>query len=139
MVSQVLHAPALLHALSGLRFGHPVHLYQHIGSTQDEARRQARAGAPEGLLIVAEEQTDGRGRAGRRWVTAHGTALAFSLVLRPSTTAARGGELSMLAGLAVCEAVEQISGLPAVLKWPNDILVGGKKAGGIIAESAASA
>ena len=139
MLSQDLHAPALLHGLSGLRLGHPVHLYQHIGSTQDEARRQARAGAPEGLLIVAEEQTAGRGRAGRRWVTAPGTALAFSLVLRPPATAARGSALSMLAGLAVCEAVEQLCGLPAMLKWPNDILVGGRKAGGILVEAAATA
>ncbi|MEP7356833.1 MAG: biotin--[acetyl-CoA-carboxylase] ligase, partial [Anaerolineales bacterium] len=139
MSSQVLHAPAVLHGLSGLRFGHPVHLYQHLGSTQDEARRLARAGAPEGLLIVAEEQTAGRGRAGRRWVTAHGTALAFSLVLRPATAAARGGELGLLAGLAVCEAVEQVTALPAALKWPNDILLGGKKAGGILVEAAASA
>jgi BirA family biotin operon repressor/biotin-[acetyl-CoA-carboxylase] ligase len=139
MSSQVLHAPALVHGLTGLRFGHPVHLYQHIGSTQEEARRQARAGAPEGLLVVAEEQTAGRGRAGRPWLTAHGTALAFSLLLRPATSAARGGELSMLAGLAVCEAVEQAIGRPAVLKWPNDILVGGKKTGGILVEAAATA
>src|SRR5205085_8774632 len=100
------HAPALVHGLRGLRLGHPVHLYQHIGSTQDEARRMARARAPEGLLVVAEEQTAGRGRAGRTWVTAHGTALAFSLLLRPALAAARGGQLSMLAGLAVCEAVD---------------------------------
>ena len=139
MSSPVFHAPALLHSLSGLRLGRPVHLYQHIGSTQDEARRLARLGAPEGLLIVAEEQTAGRGRAGRRWVTAHGTALAFSLVLRPAAPLASSGQLSMLAGLAVSEAVEQVTGLPAALKWPNDVLVGGKKTGGILAEAAASA
>jgi BirA family biotin operon repressor/biotin-[acetyl-CoA-carboxylase] ligase len=136
MSTQELHAPALVHGLSGLRLGHPVHLYQQIGSTQDEARLRARSGAPEGLLIVAEQQTAGRGRAGRQWVTAHGTALAFSLLLRPAGGAALGGELSMLGGLAVCEAIEQVVGLPALLKWPNDILVGAKKAGGILVEAA---
>jgi BirA family biotin operon repressor/biotin-[acetyl-CoA-carboxylase] ligase len=134
--AQLLHAPDLVHALSGLRLGCPVHLYQQIGSTQDEARARARGGAPEGLLVIAEEQTAGRGRAGRRWVTAPGTALAFSLVLRPAIPAARSGELSMLAGLAVCEAIEQAAGLPAMLKWPNDVLIGDKKAGGILAEAA---
>jgi BirA family biotin operon repressor/biotin-[acetyl-CoA-carboxylase] ligase len=135
-VSEPLHAPVLLHRLAGLRFGHPVYLYQQIGSTNDEARRLAQANAPEGLLVVAEAQTAGRGRAGRRWLTPPGSALAFSLVLRPNVPAAQAVRLTMIAGLAVCEAIEQVAGVTAALKWPNDILVAGQKTAGILVESA---
>src|SRR2546427_1102691 len=130
------HAQSLLHGLTGLRLGHPVHLYRQTGSTNAVARGLAEAGAPEGLLVVAEAQSAGRGRAGRRWITPEGTALAFSLVLRPVAPPAQAARLTMLAGLAVCEAIEQVCGLPAALKWPNDILIGGRKAGGILGEAA---
>ncbi len=135
----MLHAQDLLHRLSGLRLAHPIHLYQHIGSTNDQARQLAEAGAPEGLLLVAEEQTAGRGRSGRRWQTPPGSALALSVVLRPALRAEHGARLTMLAGLAVCEAVEQLAGVRADLKWPNDVLLGGRKAGGILVESALNA
>ena len=115
-MSEPLHAQDLLHRLTGLRFGHPVYLYQQIGSTNDEARRLAQARAPEGLLVVADTQTAGHGRAGRRWLTPPGSALAFSLVLRPSVAPAQAARLTMLAGLAVCDAIEQVAGVPAALK-----------------------
>ncbi len=134
-MSEPLHAQNVLHRLTGLRFGHPVYLYQAIGSTNDEARRLAQGRAPEGLLVVAETQTAGRGRAGRRWITPPGSALAFSLVLRPAVSAAQAVRLTMLAGLAVCEAIEQVADVPATLKWPNDILVAGQKTAGILVES----
>ncbi|MCC6190029.1 MAG: biotin--[acetyl-CoA-carboxylase] ligase [Anaerolineales bacterium] len=130
-----LHAPDVLHGLAGLRFGHPVYIYQQIGSTNTEAKRLAEAGAPEGLLVMAETQTAGRGRAGRHWLTPPGGALAFSLVLRPALPPAQAARLTMLAGLAVCEGIELASPLRVELKWPNDILVNGKKAGGILVES----
>ena len=134
-VPQALHAHDLLQTLEGLRFGHPPYLFQQIGSTNDEARRLAQAQAPEGLMVVAEEQTAGRGRAGRRWITPAGSALAFSLVLRPDVPPAQAARLTMLAGLAVCEGIEQAAGVPAALKWPNDILLAGQKAGGILVEA----
>jgi BirA family biotin operon repressor/biotin-[acetyl-CoA-carboxylase] ligase len=132
----MFHAQDLLHRLNGLRFAHPIYLFHHIGSTNDQARHLAEAGAPEGLLVVAEEQTAGRGRGGRRWLTPPGSALALSVVLRPPLTAALGTRLTMLAGLAACEAIEQAAGVQAGLKWPNDVLIGGRKAGGILVESA---
>jgi len=134
-VPEPLHAHNLLHALAGLRFGHPVYVFQQIGSTNDEARRLAQAQAPEGLLVVAEEQTAGRGRAGRRWITPTGSALAFSLVLRPEAPPAQAARLTMLAGLAVCEGIEQAAGVPTALKWPNDVLLAGQKVGGILVEA----
>lgn len=131
----MLHAQSLLDELNGLALGHPIYLYQEIGSTNDAARRLAQAGAPEGLLVVAEAQTAGRGRAGRSWLTPPGTALAFSLVLRPKVEAAQASRLTMLAGVVVCEAIEQAAPVSAELKWPNDVLVGGRKAGGILVEA----
>ncbi len=138
-MSQAFHAQNLLHRLAGLRFGHPVYLFQQIGSTNDEARRLAQAQAPEGLMVVAEEQTAGRGRAGRHWITPAGSALAFSLVLRPTAPAAQTARLTMLAGLAVCEGIEQAAGVAAALKWPNDILLAGQKVGGILVEAVGGA
>lgn len=132
----MFHAQDLLHRLSGLRFGRPVYLFHQLGSTNDQARQLAEAGAPEGLLVVAEEQTAGRGRGDRRWLTPPGTALALSLVLRPPLAAAQTGRLTMLAALAVCEAVEQVAGVPAGLKWPNDVLINGRKTAGLLVEAA---
>jgi BirA family biotin operon repressor/biotin-[acetyl-CoA-carboxylase] ligase len=137
-MSQALQATAVLHALAGLRFGHPVFVYSTLGSTNDEAKRLAEAGAREGVLVLAETQTAGRGRQGRRWETPYRTALALSLVLRPALAAQHAARLTMLAGVAVCEAVESVAGVRAALKWPNDVLIGGRKAGGILVESGLS-
>ncbi|MGH2523608.1 MAG: biotin--[acetyl-CoA-carboxylase] ligase, partial [Anaerolineales bacterium] len=129
----------LMHGLVGLRLGHPVYLFHQIGSTNDQAKHLADAGAPEGLLVVAEGQTAGRGRAGRRWMTPPGTALALSLILRPRSPAflaEHAPRLTMLAGLAACEAIEAACRLRAVLKWPNDVLIAGRKVGGILVETA---
>jgi BirA family biotin operon repressor/biotin-[acetyl-CoA-carboxylase] ligase len=135
----MFHAPELLHRLSGLRLAHPIHLYQQIGSTNDQAKHLAEAGAPEGLLLIAEEQTAGRGRGGRRWLTPPGTTLALSLVLRPALPAALSARLTMLAGLAVSEALEQAAAITAALKWPNDVLINGRKTAGILIETAVQA
>ncbi|MDW8324974.1 MAG: biotin--[acetyl-CoA-carboxylase] ligase [Anaerolineales bacterium] len=132
----MLHAQELLHQLNGCRFGHPLYVYQQIGSTSDRAKLLAENGAPEGLLIVAEEQTAGRGRGGRAWLTPPDSALAFSLVLRPALTAEQAARLVMLAGVAVCEAVEQVAEVQPRLKWPNDVLLNGRKFAGLLAESA---
>jgi BirA family biotin operon repressor/biotin-[acetyl-CoA-carboxylase] ligase len=127
---------ALRAALTGLRFGRRLVFFQQIDSTNDHAKRLADEGAPEGTLVMAEEQTAGRGRAGRKWLTPPGAALALSVILRPALTAAHAPRLTMLAGLAGCEAIEQAAGVPAALKWPNDLLVAGKKAGGVLVEGA---
>jgi len=132
----LFHAEELLHYLAGLRFGHPVYLYRTIGSTNDEAKLLAASGAPEGLVVMAEEQTAGRGRAGRSWITPPGQALAVSVVLRPDLPADRATPLIMLAGLAVCRAIEQATPLHAMLKWPNDVLIAGKKVAGLLLETA---
>ena len=127
-------AEAVAAAVRG-RLGRPVLVFATIGSTNDEAKRLAEAGAAEGTLVLAETQTAGRGRQGRQWLTPPGTALAGSLVLRPTLSAAQAARLTMLAGVAAAEAIEAVAGVPAALKWPNDLLLGGRKAGGILVES----
>jgi BirA family biotin operon repressor/biotin-[acetyl-CoA-carboxylase] ligase len=92
-------------------------------------------GGPEGQVLVAEEQTAGRGRAGRTWVSLPGASLTFSVLVRPTSVppAARGW-LPLLTGVAVADAVRSAAGVAAVLKWPNDVLVGDRKLAGILAE-----
>ncbi|MBM3295526.1 MAG: biotin--[acetyl-CoA-carboxylase] ligase [Candidatus Aminicenantes bacterium] len=104
------------------------------GSTNDEARALARAGAAEGTVVVAEEQTSGRGTKGRSWHSPAGLGLYASLVLRPPSSAVLP-LLPLAAGLAAREAVDQEAGLAAGLRWPNDIVFGGKKLGGILCET----
>lgn len=112
-----------------------VHYFQSIGSTNDFALQLAEQGAPDGTLVAANEQTAGRGRLERRWVTRPGGALAFTLVLRPTPQERTVlGLFAPLCGLAVALALEGI-GLEAEIKWPNDVLLGRKKTCGVLMES----
>jgi BirA family biotin operon repressor/biotin-[acetyl-CoA-carboxylase] ligase len=110
------------------------------GSTNADLLAQAARGAPEGTVLAAEAQTAGRGRMGRAWVSPPGAALMFSVLLRPGAVhPARRGWVPLLAGVAVASAVRGLTGLEAGLKWPNDVLVGGAKLAGILAEQSAGA
>ncbi|OQA42291.1 MAG: Bifunctional ligase/repressor BirA [Chloroflexi bacterium ADurb.Bin325] len=122
-------------ALATRRIGRPTRFYERVGSTNDLAHAAARAGAAEGLVIVADEQTAGRGRLDRRWWAPPGAALLLSLLLRPDLPAERAGQLSMCLGLAAAEAIEQTTGLHIGLKWPNDLVYAGRKLGGLLAEA----
>ncbi|HSF25919.1 MAG TPA: biotin--[acetyl-CoA-carboxylase] ligase [Actinomycetes bacterium] len=104
------------------------------GSTNADLVARARAGAPAGAVLVAEEQTAGQGRLDRRWVTPPRAALAVSMLLRPPVPARRWGWLSLLVGLAATDAVRRVAELDAVLKWPNDVLVGERKLAGVLIE-----
>ncbi|MGN6791200.1 MAG: biotin--[acetyl-CoA-carboxylase] ligase [Streptosporangiaceae bacterium] len=117
-----------------------VRIVAATGSTNTDVLRFAATGAPEGLVLAAESQTAGKGRQGRIWQTRPGAALTFSVLLRPEPVpqGARGW-LPLLAGVAVVHALGQVSGLPASLKWPNDVLVGDGKLAGILAEQSAGA
>lgn len=110
-----------------------------VESTNDEARARAEAGAEDGTLVWAREQTKGRGRQGRTWVSAPGN-LFFSLVLRPDRPAQEAAQLGFLAALAVGDAVGSVAPPMEVrYKWPNDVLFGGRKGAGILLESRAGA
>jgi BirA family biotin operon repressor/biotin-[acetyl-CoA-carboxylase] ligase len=103
------------------------------GSTQNAARAEAERGAPEGTAVLAEEQTGGRGRLGRPWVSPAGKNLYVTIIMRPLTEHLR--TLSIVAPLAVAEALEGAAGLTCRIKWPNDVLVGGRKIAGVLTET----
>ncbi len=123
----------------GLRtdlIGQSIAYYPSLGSTNEALKELAARGAPEGTLVIADEQTAGKGRLGRRWVAPSGASLLLSLLFRPNITPNQAPRLTMICSLAIAEAVEGLTSLPVGLKWPNDVFVGGKKAGGILTESA---
>ena len=122
----------------GLGLGRPYFYLPTVSSTNDLARDLARRGEPEGTLVVAEAQTAGRGRLGRSWHSPPGTGLWCSLVLRPGVTGAALASLPIVAGLAAVRAVLSLGGLPLGIKWPNDIVVGDRKVGGLLAEAGQS-
>lgn len=116
------------------RFGVYLESYDEVPSTMDVAFQAGIKGAPEGALICAESQTQGKGRMGKIWVSPAGQGLYFSLVLRPDLTADKVARLTLLAAVAVCEALRDICGCDARIKWPNDILIGSRKVCGILTE-----
>jgi BirA family biotin operon repressor/biotin-[acetyl-CoA-carboxylase] ligase len=110
------------------------------GSTNADLLARAAKGAPEGIVLAAEEQRAGRGRMGRTWVSPPRAALMFSVLLRPGTVPpTRLGWLPLLTGVAVTTAVRAVTTVDAQLKWPNDVLVGDAKLGGILAEASGGA
>lgn len=128
---------ALERVLVDLPLG-PLRYFDQIDSTNAEALRWALEGAPHLSLVVADEQTAGRGRMGRRWFTPPGSALAFSLVLRPEllhSPIAPPTRLTALGALAVCSALRSRYRFEAQIKWPNDVLAGGRKLAGVLVEA----
>jgi BirA family transcriptional regulator, biotin operon repressor / biotin---[acetyl-CoA-carboxylase] ligase len=112
------------------RFGRPYLYFERCESTQ----RELAADAPEGAVAVAEEQTAGRGRLGRRWYAPARTSVLVSVNLRPDVPTPRLPELSLIAGRAVADAISAETGISAEVKFPNDVLIGGRKVAGILAE-----
>lgn len=110
-----------------------VELHEALRSTQERAREFARAGAPHGTLVVSRVQTGGRGRLGRRWGSPPG-GLWMSLVLRPNLDLTAASRVTQTAAVGVAKTLREL-GVPARIKWPNDLLVGGRKICGILAES----
>ena len=136
-----LSAAALSAALTGPgRLWRDVTVRAETGSTNSDLLAAARAGAPEGTVLAAEVQTAGRGRLDRRWTCPPRAALSFSVLLRPDgVPAVARGWIPLLAGVAVAAGLRAQAGLDARLKWPNDVLVGGAKIAGILAEQAGDA
>lgn len=113
--------------------------FEHVartGSTNEDLKRRARDGTPEGLVLSADEQTNGHGRRGRDWVAPPGSSLLLSILLRPTWLAPTDGFfLTILGAVAGAEAIEQATGLAVGLKWPNDLELGRLKIGGVLVET----
>ena len=136
---QPLTAQAIQRALSTISFGRTLHVHEAVASTNSLAATLAQEGAPHGTVIVADTQTAGRGRLGRQWHSPPGKNLYCSILLR--TTPAHEQQTPwlswapLIAALAVGRAVQTVAGLKSSVKWPNDILAGERKLGGILCES----
>jgi BirA family biotin operon repressor/biotin-[acetyl-CoA-carboxylase] ligase len=122
--------------MAARRLGAIRHDLAEVESTQTVARALADAGAPEGTLVVADHQRAGRGRQGRPWLDRPGESVLLSLLLRPPIPPSDVPQLGLLAAVAVAEAVAEQTGLAPDIKWPNDLLLAGRKCAGILAEAA---
>ncbi|AEH08534.1 MULTISPECIES: biotin--[acetyl-CoA-carboxylase] ligase [Protofrankia] len=128
-----LDAGLLAAALAG--DGLSVRVVQETGSTNADLVAAAKTGAGEGLVLVAEHQWAGRGRLDRSWASPSGAGLTFSVLLRPAVPAGALGWLPLVTGLSLASTLREFAGIPAGLKWPNDVLVAGEKLAGILAEA----
>lgn len=118
--------------LATRRVGRPLWHYDRVASTMPLAHDLAAAGAGDGTAIIAEEQLAGRGRHGREWVAPYGTALLCSIIFRPPLRADDLFALTTAVSLGLCEGVERATGLPPRVKWPNDLLLHGRKVAGVL-------
>jgi len=129
-----LNPETLKEKLAGQCIGHEIHYFEETGSTNDDAFRSGMAGAPEGTVVLAESQRTGKGRMQRVWHSPPGINIYTSIILRPSFETARATQIPIAAGVAVAETLNPYCGGRAELKWPNDVLIGGKKVCGILAQ-----
>ena len=118
------------------RFGRRLHHFARVDSTNEQARELGRAGEPDGAVVVADEQTAGRGRRRRSWASPAGKGLYVSVLLRPPFAAAESGPaVQLAAGIAAAEALAGILPVPPLLRWPNDCYAGGRKIAGVLVEA----
>ena len=147
-----LSAESIRKGLETNLIGRSIVYYPTVGSTNEVLKELAAQGAPEGTVVIADEQTAGKGRLDRKWLAPPGTSLLLSLLFRPDPSGGalrlRSGQasgrslapnqaprLTMICSLAIADAIEGVASLPVGLKWPNDIFIRGKKAGGVLTES----
>jgi BirA family biotin operon repressor/biotin-[acetyl-CoA-carboxylase] ligase len=138
-MTDALDSDALNVALQGTIFFGKLHLFPSIDSTNTLAMQEAADGAPHGSVYLAEEQTAGKGRGDHAWYSEPYAGLYVSILLRPQMTGTDGLWLSLAAGLAVQHGIENVTGLVADIRWPNDLLLGRRKVGGILTEMNAEA
>ncbi|GKX28359.1 bifunctional ligase/repressor BirA [Vallitalea longa] len=130
----ILNEEELHYNLNTNVIGNKIISYDSVDSTNQQAKKLALEGAGEGTVVIAEEQTAGKGRRGKNWVSPPKTGIWMSIILRPDIMPENASMLTLVAGLAVCKAIREITSLEASIKWPNDIVVSGKKICGLLTE-----
>ena len=133
MTGEAFSARDVKRGLATSVMGCRVRCYRSVASTMDTAQRLAERGAPEGTIVLAEQQARGRGRFNRQWVSPPGLNLTFSVILRPATEGLP--YLNMAASVALVEAIGVVTGIAATIKWPNDVRAEGKKVAGVLIEA----
>ena len=137
-VPDVLHADDLLSLVNGNRIiGRDIRVFEETTSTNDVVERLARDGVREGVVVFAETQTRGRGRLGRKWISPARKGLWFSVLLRPTLSPQAATQFTVAAATSLVRAIRQTTSLEAEIKWPNDVLIGGKKTAGVLTELSA--
>ncbi|WLD91800.1 biotin--[acetyl-CoA-carboxylase] ligase [Alkalihalobacillus sp. AL-G] len=134
-----LHPGEIKSNLKTEKLGQNVHYEEQVTSTQEIAHRLAMEGAPEGTIAIAEQQTTGRGRLGRPWHSPKGSGIWMSIILKPNIPPQQAPQLTLLAAVSVVQGIQKSTGLKPQIKWPNDILIDGKKIVGILTELQAEA
>lgn len=130
---EIISSSSITKGLNTNIIGQNIIVYPTIASTMDVARKLSKEGVSEGTVIIAGEQTAGRGRMGRKWLSPPGSSISLSIILYPALV--QLPQLNMVASLAVLQGIEKNTGLKSVIKWPNDVLIGGKKVSGILIEN----
>lgn len=122
------------------RFGRHIHHFDVVDSTQIIAHKLAQEGAPDGTIVIGEEQTAGRGRMARPWESAHGTGIWMTVIVRPDVTPQQASSYTLVVAVAVTKAIKTLyKNVEPAIKWPNDLLINGKKCTGILTEMQAEA
>lgn len=130
----IFNEEELKSSLHTKKAGRHLFFFDEVDSTNNKAKQLAEAGVPDGTLVVAETQCAGKGRRGRQWLSPKGSGIWMSLVLRPEITPDRAAMLTLVAALAVSDGIKAAAGLQTEIKWPNDIVMNGKKLCGILTE-----
>jgi len=131
----ILKPEILKQQLAGKFIGHQLYYYEEIGSTNDEAFLLGLSGAPEGTVLIANSRSAGKGRMQKVWYSPAGSNIYTSIILRPKIESARAPQISILAGVAVAEALDSYCPDRMKIKWPNDVLIDGKKVCGILSQA----
>jgi BirA family transcriptional regulator, biotin operon repressor / biotin---[acetyl-CoA-carboxylase] ligase len=134
-MSDALRPEEIRKQLASSRLGKRIHYFSEIDSTNRLAFKLASQGGEEGEIVLAERQTEGKGRLGRRWFSPPSSNLYLSIILRPRLEPADAPQLTLTSAVALADTVHAFLGRPPAIKWPNDILVDGKKLAGILTES----
>ncbi|OGF49793.1 MAG: biotin--[acetyl-CoA-carboxylase] ligase [Candidatus Firestonebacteria bacterium RIFOXYA2_FULL_40_8] len=127
-------AAEIQYGLETVYIGQELYCFNEAGSTNELAMKLTEGAVSEGSVVIAERQSAGKGRLGRKWSSPPGTGLWFSVILKPKIHPQHSAKLTFISGLAVLDAIKTVTGLKAGLKWPNDVLLNGKKVCGILAE-----
>ncbi len=136
----LLYSPMLYHEtelksnINTHFIGNEIVFLEETDSTNTQAKKFAQAGKKEGLVVVAERQTNGRGRRARQWISPQDTGIWMSILLCPNIEPMQTPMLTLLAAIAVCRAIRRVTALPAMIKWPNDLFINNKKVCGILTE-----
>lgn len=136
-VPDIMSEAEILSRLTTKWLGHPLHYKDSIDSTNEYAKKLAMEGEKHGAVVVGNEQTAGKGRLGRVWTSPPGCAIYISYLLRPDIAPEHASRLTIVAALSTARAIEEVTGLPCHIKWPNDIVIHGRKVCGILTEMTA--